>query len=160
MIRKTEQRIRSLRKCFVRLLQRLRNYVRKAFSYGMRHISYALRFNEVWPYASLNRNGLYVSDMKMPHLRDCAISVLCRILSHTWCDRSLLSHKLSGQYRAVMIVYRCPVQQPNRAEPFHTKTVFPSRSRSHIIYITLSILYRVLDLLLNDIPYAVVKLIS
>ena len=31
--------------------------MREAFSYGIRHIS--LWFNKVWPYASLNHNGIY-----------------------------------------------------------------------------------------------------
>ena len=31
--------------------------VRETFSYGIRHI--LLRFNEVWPYASLNHNEIY-----------------------------------------------------------------------------------------------------
>ena len=38
------------------LLQRLCSPVHEAFSYGMGHIS--LWFNEVWPYASLNHNGI------------------------------------------------------------------------------------------------------
>ena len=38
------------------LIQRLCSPVSKAYSYGIRHIS--LWFNEVWPYASLNYNGI------------------------------------------------------------------------------------------------------
>ena len=52
--------------------------VRKAFSYGIRHIS--LWFNEVWPYTSLNHNEIcrirYEKSMKMPHVRESATSIL------------------------------------------------------------------------------------
>ena len=86
----------------------------------------SLWFNEVWPYASLNHNVIchMISGLKMPHLRDCAITLLCVETQKSSLSDSLAIHTKQSCIILVLKKWLCCSLRPKNEEGWSIRNLF------------------------------------